>query len=250
MTLTIVSHNAYWFQGAPSLWGEERSAPQARVVEALLGRYAELAPDVLCLQEVPGADVVESLRATLGMDGAYLCGGLRPEYGGAVLWRGATGTVRELTHEPVATPGGVFERMAAVLDAAVNGRRVAIANAHLSSNRFAPNRDGEPVRLAELATLLAACPEAAIVVGDLNARAGSEPPARMRALGFIDACAPAVDDDLAQRRVDYIWTRPTRGITIADCQVLAVDDLRLTDDDRVRLSDHPVLCADLEVEPL
>jgi hypothetical protein len=36
MRLTIVSHNAYWFQGSPSLWGEERQEAHPDAFRALV----------------------------------------------------------------------------------------------------------------------------------------------------------------------------------------------------------------------
>ena len=70
-SLTLVTHNAYWFQGAPSVWGEERVCAHAAVVQALAVLYSDLDPDVICLQEVPSAEVCIALRVQLGMEGAF-----------------------------------------------------------------------------------------------------------------------------------------------------------------------------------
>ena len=65
--LTVVTHNAYWFQGWPSLWGREEPRAHPEILDALASLYARLAPDVLCLQEVPDRQVLAELESRLGM---------------------------------------------------------------------------------------------------------------------------------------------------------------------------------------
>ena len=65
--MILWSHNAYWFQGAPSLWGEELQVFHPEALAALTGLYTSLQPDVLLLQEVPGPDVPAALSESLNM---------------------------------------------------------------------------------------------------------------------------------------------------------------------------------------
>lgn len=108
--MLLLTHNAYWFQGEPSLWGQEETRRHPRAMAALTRLYRELAPEVICLQEVPRAQVVDDLAESLGMEGVFAAGGRRPGYGGAVLWKGSASAVEDLTRAP---PCGddVFERI-------------------------------------------------------------------------------------------------------------------------------------------
>jgi len=242
-----VSHNAYWFQGAPSLWGEERTVPHPCVLNALAEVYAGLDPDILCLQEVPSPEAFGELRDHLGMEGVFRPGAGLSAYGGAILWRGIAAATDDLSHRQVGD-GRVFERMSLRLNTRVDGHPLSLVNAHLSSNRYAPDGQGESIRLAELAAVAEACPDADVVAGDFNATPDSAVYAQMQALGFDDVGlghdGPGRPEE---RRVDYIWVRSGSGPTASDYEVVSGARFGLASDPGIALSDHHPLRASVHL---
>lgn len=244
-SLTLVTHNAYWFQGAPSVWGEERVCAHAAVVQALAVLYSDLDPDMICLQEVPSAEVCIALRVQLGMEGAFSPGGQRTDYGGALLWKGRSARVENLTHTAVGQ-GRTFERICLKLDTSIGARRLSIVNVHLSSNRYAPAHRGEPLRLAELAALFVADPAPDVVTGDFNGVPDSAVYADMMERGFVDCGRHYSTHGRApDKRVDYIWVRADSGLSVSEYEV--VEDERFFYDAGIYLSDHHPLCARLQL---
>ena len=241
MTLTLLSHNAYWFQGTPSLWGEERSEAHPDVLAALIAFYRQLSPDVLCLQEVPSRKICDEVAAGLGMRGHYARGGGRPTYGGAVLWRPLDGDVEDLTHTRI-DGERIFERICIVFTTIVNGDPLVVVNVHLSSNRYAPDRNGEPVRLAELEVLFGACAQPDVVTGDFNARPDSAVYAAMIQRGYVD-CGSQLSANRrdAERRVDYLWVREASTVRAEHMDSVPERPFALAGEPPVSLSDHPSL---------
>jgi endonuclease/exonuclease/phosphatase family metal-dependent hydrolase len=235
--LTLVTHNAYWFQGAPSLWGEERTQAHDAVMPLLARLYGRLDTDILCLQEVPSSAVLSTLRTELGMQGAFFPGGKRSAYGGAMLWQGMATSVEELTHTAEDVP--VFERICLQLNTSIQTRSITVIGVHLASNRFAPERQGEPIRLAELETLFAACPEPDVVMGDFNATSDSGVYARMVEQGFID-CGHGytVHGRPPDKRIDYIWIRAAAGLSVLEYEVIQDQRFVYDADAGIYLSDH------------
>mgnify|MGYP006413229327 CR=1 FL=1 len=241
MSLSVVSHNCYWFQGAPSLWGQERNQAHPRIVEALTRLYRQLAPDVLCLQEVPSEEAAQCLADGLGMQVAFARGGTREAYGGSVLWRGLDAEAEDLTFS---SGVAVFERVCLVLRGKGPQSDWRLANVHLSSNRYAPGRKGDPVRLAELQALFADC-QPDVVAGDFNATPGSPAYLDMEARGYTQggvlACEPVAPEE---RRVDYIWIRDP-GQFAARPADFKPASLVLAADADTQLSDHPPIITHL-----
>lgn len=247
--VSLVSHNAYWFQGTPSLWGEERTTAHPLLLDALVELYAALDPDILCLQEIPSAETFGVLRSRLSMEGVFCPGAGRAAYGGAILWRGMAAEADDLSHRHV-NGDGVFERMCLQLSARVNGRDLSLINIHLASNRFAPDRHGEPVRLAELGALEEACPYPDVIVGDFNATPDSSVHARMEARGFVDTGRDYEGGGRArEKRVDYIWVRADWGPSVTDYEVVSGNRFELEGHPGVALSDHHPVRVRLELQP-
>lgn len=243
--MLLLSHNAYWFQGCPSLWGEEQIRAHPEVLAALAGLYRQHDPDVVCLQEVPSEAVAHGLAATLGMDVAYAAGGIRTGYGGAVLWRDDGASVSDLTRTGTGR-GEVFERIAMRLEYQVGTRRLSILNLHLASNRFAPAGNGEPVRLAEVEAALGngALPD--VVTGDFNAVTASAVYAEMVFRGYRDARAEATRHGRpAARRIDYVWVRADAGLKVVEHGVVDGESFRLPGVPDCDLSDHHPIWARL-----
>ena len=244
-SLTLVTHNAYWFQGAPSLWGQERTRAHPDAVPLLTRLYDALDMDILCLQEVPAPEVLEMLRAELGMEGVYFPGGKRPAYGGAILWQGLAGSVVDFTN----TAERVFERFCLKLDTRIGDRSLDLVAIHLASNRYAPARRGEPLHLAELATLFAACPAPDMVVGDFNATPDSAVYAQMVERGFVDCGQGYAEHGRpAERRIDYIWIRTGAGLSVAEYEVIRDQRFSYDADAGIFLSDHHPVCVRLRLD--
>ena len=209
--MRIWSHNAYWFQGAPSLWGQERQTPHSDAVAALTTLYASLQPDVLCLQEVPSAEVATELGRQLDMHSCFAPGGERVAYGGALLWQrdvadqlgagqNSTGQMEDFTSLNV-TQDRCFERVCMKLTLETALGTLAIINVHLSSNRFAPGGNGELLRLPELDRLFSAAGLPHVIAGDFNATYDSKVCEQMQLQGYCDP------HQSTGRVIDYVWTR-------------------------------------------
>ncbi len=206
MPFTIITHNAYWFQGCPSVWGRERAMAHPRVLHSLTALYASLHPNLLCLQEVPEKATFDRLARELNMHGLYAPGGIRAVYGGAVLVNDPSATFRN--HSSTITPTGrPFERVCIAVRVAFGNRRLLLVNIHLSSNRYLPPDQGERIRLAELDTLFTLYPHPDLVVGDMNATPQSAVYLEMTTRGYVDTGLLGGDlpTTVDGRRLDYIW---------------------------------------------
>ena len=217
--LTIVTHNAYWFQAHPTLWPEERARAVPEVLDALAGVYAAQQPDLVCLQEVPDEQAARALAQRLGMAYVFAPGRVRREYGSAVLTPLAAAEVSVVTDQL-----GPAERswLRAVVPTD-DGEDFSVMAAHLPSNRFAPFEQAELQRVAELRCAMAAFGQADVVMGDFNSRAADAPCQFMREQGYVDASDAAGKAELKARfdvRVDYIWVREAVADRVVDYWVL------------------------------
>ena len=221
------------------MWGKERAQAHPDVLAALIESYREFEPDFLCLQEVPSQEVCDEVAVGLGMRAHYAQGGGRSDYGGAVLWRAHEGAVEDLTHTRVGDER-IFERICLELTTVVNGESFVVVNLHLSSNRFAPQRRGEAVRLAELEALFGVCAQPDVLAGDFNARADSAEYRAMIERGYVD-CGPqlAANRRYAGKRIDYVWVRSNSAVDTEDLSVIPQGSFELAGEQPVDLSDHP-----------
>jgi endonuclease/exonuclease/phosphatase family metal-dependent hydrolase len=245
VSVTIVTHNAYWFQAAPTLWPEERAAARPEVIDRLVEFYAGLAPDLLCLQEVPDEQVAAELAGRLGMRFCFAKGGKLATYGAAVFIRTDTGDLRNLT-----TQAGPAERTC--LRAAMHGGCgvLNVLAVHLPSNRYAPFEQAERRRVAELTAALNLVGEVDVVVGDFNSTPGSTPYRFMIERRFRDAAEMGGCADRptgAKHRVDYIWLGPRVARVFGGFRVLGPEGFEVELGGRERmLSDHYPLVLELE----
>lgn len=246
--MKIISHNVYWFQGSPSRWGRERVAAVEEVFRALADLYAAHEPDLLCLLEVHLARwacaMAERLHLTTWM---YFRGGLRKDYGGAILSRGRA----ELTDHTRADDSFLHERCHARARASFAGGELEIAAVHLPSDRFCGSRQaGEQARLAEIDRILAVEPLPALVTGDFNSTPDSAPYKRMRERGYVDAAVATGAADrpsFRRHRVDYVWIGPAARERLAGFSALEDGPFVRTGagGETWRLSDHPPLLVEL-----
>lgn len=256
--MKILTHNAYWFQGYPSRWGAEQVAEVPDVLRALEQLYASAGVDVLCLQEVHRRDLAENLARALGMKAwLHAPGGLRPDYGGAVM-ASREARLRDCTHAEGHSP---HERIHMRASLELDGSPFEIAVVHLPSNRFAGPAPGAgtAARIAELARVLAEPARPHLVLGDMNFKPDSPPYDFMRDAGYVDAAAVAEGDaasksrftggdgPAAKHRVDYMWLDARYADRLASFAVLDTGAFCRTTPEGVlwRLSDHPPLLMEL-----
>jgi len=244
VSFTIVTHNAYWFQAAPTLWPEERAAARPEVIDRLAKFYAGLAPDLVCLQEVPDEQVAGDLAGRLAMHFCFASGGKLEAYGAAIFSKPGTSELRNLTEQV-----GPAERTC--LHAAIRseGGVLNVLAVHLPSNRYAPFEQAERQRVAELMAALNLAGEVDVVVGDFNSEPGSAPYRFMIERGFRDAaelggCADRLTG--AKHRVDYIWLGPRVATAFGGFRVLGPEGFAVEPGGRERmLSDHYPLSLNL-----
>ena len=245
--LRIVTHNAYWFQGAPSLWGTEVQRMHPQAYAALTALYQRLCPDILCLQEVPGFQLYSQLCADLQMTGHYAPGGTFAAYGGTVLIRGVSADFYDCSRDSV-VPGRVFERSNQRVRLAVDGRELWLANAHLSSPRYAPDRNATPYQLEEVSRIMAYEPKPDILLGDLNVRRGTPVYDRIGELGYVDSAACVDSDDLEERSVDHIFVSADLASCVSENYRMTGSEFELSVDGKThRLSDHEPIVAVLDL---
>jgi endonuclease/exonuclease/phosphatase family metal-dependent hydrolase len=245
VSVTIVTHNAYWFQAAPTLWSEERAAARPEVIDSLAELYAGLAPDLLCLQEVPDQQVATDLAGRLAMHFCFAQGGKLRPYGAAVFSRPDTGELRNLTGQV-----GPAERTC--LRAGVHSEfgMLNVLAVHLPSNRYAPFDQAERQRVGELRAALDLAGEVDLVVGDFNSTPDSAPYRFMVERGFRDAaemggCADRLTG--AKHRVDYIWLGSRAATAFGGFRVLGPEGFVAELGGRERmLSDHYPLLLKLD----
>ncbi len=244
MSVRILTHNVYWFQGSPSRWGGERVAAVPEVVDGLTELYADAHADLLCLQEVHQAELVDELAARLTMPtGLHARGGRQHDYGGAILGRDVA-NLRDLTCNSAA-----HERVHLRASLKLAGSSIELAMIHLPSNRFAASEAaGEAARVAELQRAVTFSPRARILVGDLNCAPGSVPYRFMIASGYIDAATLAGGNAPEQENIrDYIWVDKQIVGQVTAFQILDGGRFQRVDADGQTwsLSDHPPLAIDL-----
>ena len=242
--MRILTHNVYWFQGYPSHWGEERVLEAPEVLRALIRLYSSAAVDVLCLQEVQRSDLVETIARDLGMTSwLHAPGGLRPDYGGAVLCR----QTAELRDETRADGRALHERVHLRASLRCLTAPIELAVLHLPSNRFVDSAcAGHAARVAELKRALDESPHPNVVVGDMNCGPDSPPYQTLSEYGYLDAALTA-EQQVPKRRCDYVWVDEKCADRLVRFAVLDGDAFcRTTKEGKIwRLSDHPPLLMEL-----
>lgn len=244
--MRILTHNTYWFQGNPPRWGKERVAEVPEVLNALIDLYSTARVDILCLQEVHCGLLAEKIASVLEMHSwIHASGGLRPEYGGAVM------SMREALLNDNTRYNGkwLYERVHMRVTLDEDGSRFVIAAVHLPSNRFMISaEEGDTVRIMELKRILTEPCRPDIVVGDMNCKPGSLPYRFMQEVGYIDAAEAAGCAHSMQCRIDYIWIDRKFENRLLSFSMLDKDNFvqENADGEIWRLSDHAPLLAEIK----
>lgn len=222
-TLRVASYNTRDFL-------DDRAAA-ARLVRAI-------APDVLCLQEVPrrlcAARRVASFARACGMSWA----GHHRGSGGTTIFTSSRVELRESRHFRLRVALAQRTRGFAVARIAVPGREpVAVVSVHLSLRA--------PERRTHAEVILAAIgPTETILCGDLNEQSDGAAwqlfAAGLRMIGPVEPTYPA---RAPRRLLDVIFASP--GI-----EALPHTDLPLDAEDVLAASDHRPVWADIRLDPL
>jgi endonuclease/exonuclease/phosphatase family metal-dependent hydrolase len=223
-------------------------------IDAVVRRLRVMAPDVAALQEVQRGQA-DAIARALGWTTAHWSFKhfpvLRAPEGLAVLSPHPLVEARTIVLTRWIPPWSPRRRIAQLVTCRVAERTVRLANVHLAS-------DDADDRLAQARRLLARLRPGSLVVGDLNARPGSEVIRTFSAAGLSDAWGtlhpdateadgathwrPTDPDDRPTRRVDYILVPEADQILDATVPTAADSDMTAYR----RLSDHLPVTSRLE----
>ena len=246
-TLTVLSHNVFWFQGVP-FPSDRPPEPDVEVLQRLCAIYRALHPDVICLQEIQSRKTFERVSGTLGMSGCYCPGTALPQYGGAVFWRGDGGReVRNSQEAAVKT-----QRMWQMVEVQGGVGGVQICNIHLPSDRQLGPERAAAQRKAELEESIRNCGAGLdLIVGDFNEQPAGPIAVCLEQNGYLDAAVVSEHADfpttIGGGRGDCIWiSRKMGGDRMLTHGVARRQDLACMDTGKSYLSDHLPLWITLE----
>lgn len=242
--MKLITHNAYWFQGFPPVWGQEKVAAAPVIVNALTRLYSAIKPDILCLQEVQDPKIVERIANRLGMDQwIHTQAGRMRHYRGAILCRDEA---RFLDLTQKGDPA--HERVHCRASLQWNDHLFTLAMIHLPSNRYADSPQvGDANRIAELRRVLDTPPRPDCIVGDFNCTPGSPPYQILLDSGYVDVALHWPKGLKADQRVDYIWVDAAQSEYVQSFSLLNGESftISLAEGVTAKLSDHPPLCVEL-----
>jgi endonuclease/exonuclease/phosphatase family metal-dependent hydrolase len=233
----ILSHNVFWFQGAPFL-PETPPDPRPEILAQLCSLYREIAPDVLCLQELQSPETAETVATELCMKYIFHAGGRHTQYGGAVFSRWPM--------EEIALPQGeVPDRI--LIQARVflaDAPPLCVVNTHLPSGRQRGDVNAQKQRLHELSLVLQ---HADLLLGDFNESPDGPCSGLLQREHFVDAAlacfAGRTPSNIAGHRGDHVWLSAQAAPGLQSYFVAPKERLALDDQGKVFLSDHlPLGC--------
>ena len=246
-SLTILSHNVFWFQGVPFLT-DRPPHPNPEVLKRLCAIYQEANPDVICLQEVQCKETFEMISAHLGMHGCYCPGTMLPQYGGAVFWHPDQGT---LVHDSQSASVST-QRMWQIVEMNSGDCCLRISNVHLPSGRQLGHEGAQAQRIAELHDSITGCePRPDVIVGDFNEQPAGPLEECLGSHAYVDAAVLSEYTDLPTSlgggRGDYIWIGKHIEDRMHTYDVTAKQALACDDMGKEYLSDHLPLWMTLGV---
>jgi endonuclease/exonuclease/phosphatase family metal-dependent hydrolase len=247
VSLRLVSHNAFWFQGFP-FGGDQPGPANGDVLRALAGLYRELAPDVLCVQEVQSPETATALAEALEMEFVYAPGGGYPQYGAAVYspW--------PLAGRPSAAVEALDRIILRVEVAPRERAPLLVANVHLPSNRQRGKAGGAAQRAAEVHVAVAPDPETGrpvdVALGDLNEDPDGPCAGLLAGWGYADAALAQGMGEVASnvkgnKRGDQIWLAPDVARRLERYFVVDGERLAIGWGEKTALSDHLPIGIDL-----
>lgn len=245
--VTVVSHNAFWFQGVPYPGAEPGSVNEA-VFAQLMEIYQSLSPDLLCLQEVHEQAIAERIGGILNMRCHYTPGCRERVYGGATFWSSrAQVRVRDFRDDASLTPFRSWQRVTW----RIPGGTVCLTHLHLPSPRSTGGSDVESVQERELNRFVLQTDfRSDVILGDFNARADAPHVQALRHYGYHDAAALGSFPP-GPGLFDQIWLSEAMSRQCFKYRVVNLDaeQYRPRDAHKSRLSDHdPVMVQWMEAD--
>ncbi len=246
-TLTILSHNVYWFQG-DSFAGDLPGPPQPAILTGLADMYRQVGADLLCLQEVQSMEAFRAISERLGMNGSHLPGGDLPHYGVASLWRAgrdASPRERRIRPQRMWQIVRVFDGSGRPPIEARACGELTVCNIHLPSSRQLGNERAAHQRVAELAEAISVAPRPAVVLGDFNEPPGGPVHRLLVREGYLDAAVlagqAALPTTQGSGRIDVIWIRADLCGRLMEYGLSDSGRMATNLPDKRRLSDHCAL---------
>ena len=246
--MRILCHNVFWFQGAPFHTDQPQTANSV-VINGLSEVYAEVRPDVICMQEVQNEDAFARMSSAVSLPGCYTPGRTLRQYGGMTLAEGVIGVADSATMDgdDLAVPQRVWQ----VCD--VNG--VRIGNIHLPSSRQLGSEGAAKKRVAELAYLVSenSAPDGRfpdVVVGDFNEGPGGAVCEFMHGAGYRDTSVLTGKESISTNikgtgQGDYIWVHESLVPRLRSYHVIPRERLEFSEGE-AHLSDHLALWIELD----
>jgi len=246
--LTILSHNAFWFQGVP-FPSDRPPSPDVEVLKRLCAVYREVNPDIIFLQEIQSQETFKMVSEHLGMPGCYCAGTTLPQYGGAVLWH--THTVHQIHNSQ--EDALKTQRMWQAVEIEGNNLCLRIGNVHLPSGRQLGPERAATQRTAELQDLIRSCePGLDIIVGDFNEQSGGAASEYLERCGYVDVATLSgradVPTNIGEGRGDHIWIKRQMAGYVGTYDVAAKQDLACGETGKQYLSDHLPLWITVEYQ--
>lgn len=236
--VTILSHNTFWFQGAP-FPTDIPPEPEAEVLKRLCAIYKEIKADVICLQEIQSRDAFEIVSGQLEMPGCYCPGTMLPQYGGAVFWRPGQGSLAYDSQ----TASRATQRMWQIVDINNGDSRLRVGNIHLPSSRQLGPQDAQQQRIAELGDAISIReirPD--VILGDFNEQPGGRIDEFLKSYAYIDAAVLTERADmptnLGAGRGDYVWIKKQHERRLVTYNVMQKTKLACQILNKEYLSDH------------
>lgn len=241
----ILSHNVFWLQGYP-FEGTDPGAPNPVILDRLNAMYAEVQPDIFCLQEIQSPEAAAT--AAGGKTYFYTPGQKYPAYGAMIT------APKERQLENVSIPDDFkYERSVVVTKVKTHrGATLTIASLHLPSGRQGGGSPTE-IRGREVAEFLKHFgKDVDVIVGDFNEGPGGNVSKILSENGFSDCALIKEGSDtnpttVWNKRGDFIWIKNSLKDRLLDFKVLRdknpVSDLP----GKKLLSDHNPLMISLDM---
>jgi endonuclease/exonuclease/phosphatase family metal-dependent hydrolase len=245
MSITrIASSNCFWFQGRP-FTPDVPAEPHPDVIRALAETYRQLAPDLLCIQEVQNREAFDLLSEILEMQGNWCPGSELRQYGGAALWK--SGRLEADSGTALAPPQRVWQ----IIELQTSNGNLHVANCHLPSSRQLSEEAAAKERIRETGNVLEHDPAPDVILGDFNEQPGGDLGEFLTERGYLDAAVHTGNEHLGTtpkgRRGDQIWIASDLAKRVCGYGVVPEAKLRTNIAGKQHLSDHFPLWVDVEL---
>ncbi|MCG3179884.1 MAG: hypothetical protein BIFFINMI_02234 [Phycisphaerae bacterium] len=240
--MRIVTFNVYWLQGS-TFAATDPDGPRPDVLAGIGPLVADLAPDLLCVQELQSFAAARELARAVGLPWWLYRPGRsaqRPQYGGGSFVHDPAWGFTPVEADPI-------QRFALK---AVRADGLCVANVHLRSDRFEPDAaTTAAAQRAELLAVLESEPAPEVLAGDFNAPRGADLYRVLGDRGYVDALdRVGRGGDLTtigKGTGDRIWVHGDLASRIVAGAAVSRSATRMSDAEH--LSDHLPVWAELDL---